>query len=288
MQRYNKYKTDLKGPLCYANDTIIYSAASEAAFAIQQNQDIIIEVCNWCFLNRLSINTKKTKHMLVMSRKDENVAVDVQLHVYMDNIKLENVHNYNYLGVKVDDKLSFTEFTDNKYNKVNMRLYHLKRLRPYINNEIANRIYKQTILPLMDYSDFMIESSSQPQIRCLEKLQEKAVKYIDNNMYGDMKYEDLCDLYSLQPVKLRWREHILCLMYRQSKMCRLIDTTKAYIDLRSNHSIKFKKPRKRTYELYLKSPMYRCAKLWDMLKPEVQKATTKVKFKSFIKQMCRP
>ena len=75
-------------------------------------------------------------------------------------LKLENVHNYNYLGVIVDDKLSFTDFTDNKYNKVNMRLYHLKRLRPYINNEIANRIYKQTILPLMDYSDLMIESSS--------------------------------------------------------------------------------------------------------------------------------
>ena len=111
----------------------------------------------------------------------------------MDNMKLENVHSYNYLGVIVDDKLTFTDFTDNKYNKVNMRLYHLKRLCPYINNEMANRVYKQLILPLMDYSDFMIESSSLPQIRRLEKLQEKAVKYIDNNMYSSLKYEDLCD-----------------------------------------------------------------------------------------------
>ena len=67
-----------------------------------------------------------------------------------------------------------------------------------------------------------------------------------------------------------------------------VDTSKAYIDLRSNKRVKFKKARKRTYELYLKSPLYRCSKLWDMLKPEVQKATTKVKFKSFVKQMCRP
>ena len=58
---------------------------------------------------------------------------------------------------------------------------------PYINNEIANRVYKHIILPLMDYSDFMIESSSLPQIRRLEKLQEKAVKYIDNNMYSSLK-----------------------------------------------------------------------------------------------------
>ena len=174
----------------------------------------------------------------------------------MDNVKLENVHSYNYLGVIVDDKLSFTEFTDSKYNKMNMRLYHLKRLHPYFNNEIATRIYKQTILALMDYSYFMIESSTIPQIRRLENLQEKAVKHIDNN--------------TVDPHYLRWRDHILCLMYRQSKMCHLIDTTKAYIDLRSNTSIKFKKARKRTYELYLRSPMYRCGKLWDMLRPEVQ------------------
>ena len=40
-----------------------------------------------------------------------------------------------------------------------MQLYQLKRLRPYINNDIACRIYKQTILPLIDYADFMIEST---------------------------------------------------------------------------------------------------------------------------------
>ena len=40
-----------------------------------------------------------------------------------------------------------------------MQLYQLNRLRPYINNDIACRIYKQTILPLIDYDDFMIEST---------------------------------------------------------------------------------------------------------------------------------
>ena len=38
--------------------------------------------------------------------------------------KLENEHCYNNLGVMVDDKLYFSEFAENKYNKVNVRLYH--------------------------------------------------------------------------------------------------------------------------------------------------------------------
>ena len=50
--------------------------------------------------------------------------------------------------------------------------------------------------------------------------------------------------------------------------------------------MKFKKPRKRTYELFLKSPLSQCSKIWEMLKPEVQKATTKVQFKNAIKFVC--
>ena len=95
----------------------------------------------------------------------------------------------------------------------------------------------------------------------LEKLQEKALKYIDNNAHNLLQYEDLCQLYGLQPLMLRWREHILCLMYRQSKMGHKVDTSKSYIELRSNKKVKFKKPRKRTYELFLKSPLSRCSKI---------------------------
>ena len=120
------------------------------------------------------------------------------------------------------------------------------------------------------------------------KLQENAVKYIDNNVYCTVPYEQLCGPNGIQPLKLRRREHILCLMYRQIKMGHKVDTKKAYIELRSNEKVKFKKSKKRKYELYLKSPMSRCSKIWEMLKPEIQKATTKGKFKKYITQMCRP
>ena len=77
-------------------------------------------------------------------------------------------------------------------------------------------------------------------------------------------------------------------MFRQSKKRRLIDVDRPQIILQSNDKVKFKKSRMGTYELYLKSPMHRSIKLWDMLKAEVQKATTKVKFKLTIKSMCSP
>ena len=133
----------------------------------------------------------------------------------------------------------------------------------------------------------MIESASSTVYNKLFKLQEKAVQYIDNNTNNKLTYDELCQMYDIQPLRLRWREHILCLMYRHSKKTHKLDEVRPKVNLRSNRKVKFKKKRKRLYEIYLKSPLCRCSKLWDMLAPGVQRSTTKVKFKNCIKPMCR-
>ena len=58
---------------------------------------------------------------------------------------------------------------DDKYNKVNLKISQLKQIRPC--TKIACKIYKQTILPLMDYGDFMTESGPISSVKPLEKLQ---------------------------------------------------------------------------------------------------------------------
>ena len=274
--------------LLYADDTILYASSNSVINAMRETQMLFNKLNVWCSLNRLSLNIKKTKHMYIQSNKDDYLNHNVNSKICLNGESLEDVHKYSYLGVVVDDHLSFNDFIDQKYNKVNMRLFQLKRLRPYITHDIACRIYKQTILPLLDYADFMIESTSPTTYNNLLKLQEKATRYIDNNANKNKSFDELYKLYNLQPLKLRWREHILCLMYRQSHMEHKLDMARPAINLRSNNKIKFKKTRMRTYEMYLRSPLYRCSKIWEMLTYDVQRATTKVKFKNLIKQICRP
>ena len=92
--------------------------------------------------------------------------------------------------------------------------------------------------------------------------------------------------YNVQPLCLRYREHISCFMYRQSKRSDILDPVRPAINLRSN-KVKFKKERVYKYALYLKSPKMCGVGVWDMLPAMVQKATTKVKFKALIKKICR-
>ena len=127
--------------LLYADDTILYTEADNIELAVKRNQKAMNKVCEWCYLNRLSLNTKKTKHMAIKSSRDCSICSDACNRVKVNGEYLDNVHSYNYLGVVVDDTLSYTDFVEQKYNKVNMRLYQLKRLRPYITNDIAKSIY---------------------------------------------------------------------------------------------------------------------------------------------------
>ena len=258
-------------------------------------QDLMSAVCKtqlaldclseWCKINRLSINIKKTKTMSIVNRSDLTKDKSCPT-TKLNGIQLEEVDKYNYLGVIVDNKLSFADFMDDKYNKVNARIYQLKQLRPYVSEDIACRVYKQTIVPLLDYADFMIESSAVMKHNRLEGLQEKAIKYINN---GNIVYNNIDDIYvryNVQPLKLRWREHMLCVAYRQSRMKHMVDTNRPNIVLRSHDRIKFKTIGKRHYELYLKSPLSRCIKVWNTVCKEVQRATSKVKFKKLIRPMC--
>ena len=251
--------------ILYADDTILYCSAASVDDAITRNQIGCTRLEKWCNNNRLTVNTAKTKHMFISSDKDTTGE-----YVTMYDENLENVCKYNYLGMIIDNKLSFNEFVDHKYNKVNLMVYQLGKIRKYISADTACTINKQTIVPLLDYCDFMIESSLVTRYNRLENLQERALKYIGGDLYS---------IYRVQPIKLRWREHICCLMYRQSNITSKLDYVRSTIRLRSNKKVKFRRVLKRNYQLYLKSPMARGIRIWETLTSEMQRATTKVKFK---------
>ena len=67
----------------------------------------------------------------------------------------------------------------------------------------------------------------------------------------------------------------------------ILDPFRPAINLRSIKKVKFKRDTKYRYQIYLKSPRIRGVRVWDMLPATVQKATTKVKFNTLIKKICR-
>ena len=74
--------------------------------------------------------------------------------IEIGNVVLDEVPSYNYLVVILDNKSLFDSFLKEKCRKIILRLHQLGKL---ITKAVANLVYKQTLLPLLDYADFLIE-----------------------------------------------------------------------------------------------------------------------------------
>ena len=219
----------------------------------------------WCNVNRLTINASKTKYLL-LKPKCQNQCLSPDLSIKIGNISLERVHSYNYLGVILDDALSFEKFMKEKCKRVNLQIYQLGKLRKFMDPHIANQIYKQTIVSLYDYADFLIESGPKMYIDRLLSLHEKAISIIDYNSHPKMKCKNLQMLYKLEcPIRRRHERHVL-IMYQLSKCEPILDNRRHKINLRSQRKVKFKH-KNRNLERLLKSPYNRGVKIWDHIFP---------------------
>ena len=264
----------------YADDTVLYTAHKNSHESARRLGEGLAILSEWCIRNRLTVNVKKTKHMIVCPPANLSLGPEVKL----NGESLDIVHKYNYLGVTIDDDLSFDSFLSEKCNKVNVRVYQLSRLRKFITSNIACLIYKQTILPVCEYADQMVECGPVQQVNKLQTLQDKAVRIIDNREHRHLGADGLHLLFRLNLLKLRRAEHLACSMYRLSKDIFRLEHGRPSVHLRSRNKIKFKIP-KRNYEKYLKSPLSRGVVLWDRIPELIQRSTTKVKFKTAIKSL---
>ena len=129
----------------------------------------------------------------------------------------------------------------------------------------------------------MVELGPAGGIARLQKLQDRALRVIDNNKHRALDTDMLANLYRITSLKLRRTEHLGLTMYRLSTDDCYIERSRPTVsNLRSNNKIKFIQ-HKRQCEKYLKSPLSRGITLWDRIPEAVKKSTTKVKFKAGIK-----
>ena len=108
------------------------------------------------------------------------------------------------------------------------------------------------------------------------------MKVIDNRDNPGMDITLLSNHYRIAPLKERRADHLSAIMFRLSKDDTYLDRSRPEIHLRNRNKVKFK-TFKRAHEKYLKSPFSRGITMWDRIPESVQKATTKVKFKSHLK-----
>ena len=138
----------------YADDTVVYAHVESLDIALRSLLPDIEQLEHWCMLNRLTVNTTKTKVMLFGSRRF--ILKNHHPPIHLNNTPLRYADDYKYLGVILDQYLNFRKHTQNIYKLAAHKVYTLSKIRPYITANAALNIKQKYSLLLIMVTYFMI------------------------------------------------------------------------------------------------------------------------------------
>ena len=132
----------------------------------------------WLQINKLSLNTKKTKFMVFHHRQRD--VSDMIPKVEINGQAIEKVSEFNFLGLIIDDHLNWDAHIQKTSNKVSRALGIMYRLKRFLPRNILRLLYNSLILPHLQYG-IVIWGYKHSR---LAKLQKRAVRTLCNSKYN--------------------------------------------------------------------------------------------------------
>ena len=192
--------------IVYADDTTVLIRGRNLTETKQHCNDILNRFYQYFTLNKLSINPAKTKIMIYkpsyQGNKHKKSLVDTSnINIIMNDKILEQVKSIKFLGVIINDKLTWEDHKQQIYNKVCKTLGILYKCKQAMNEKETIKMYKTFIQPYFLYAiEAWGHSITEQDI--LQKLQSKVLRLIFNCkrsddawMHNDNKITCLVELY---------------------------------------------------------------------------------------------
>lgn len=112
-------------PIIFADDTNIVFSHSNFNSLIMHGNSILEQTSRWFQMNRLSLNINKTNYM-VFRHINKNYSKD-DSKLFINNIEIQQVSHTKFLGVIVDEALSWKNHVEHVCKKNNKILWYYKK-----------------------------------------------------------------------------------------------------------------------------------------------------------------
>ena len=161
-------------------NTLIYFASKSVSEIQTQLTSGLTNVLSWLHANFLILDLEKTKIMLVGTHQRTAEADDLVTDVMeISNTRLERVNKFKYLGVLLDNTLSWKDHVEYIGNKISSRLGILRRARKVLPKPTCQMLCSTLVLPLFDYCSPVWDSCGVGSKAYPDKLNRRAACIIE-------------------------------------------------------------------------------------------------------------
>jgi hypothetical protein len=134
----------------FADDSLIYIICDSANLddSIHKLNSDLAKIYDWLCYSKLSLNIAKTKAMIITSKKVSPVPVS---QIMINDSPIEIVRSMKYLGILIDDNLTFQQQYDELLKKLNKKFYVFKRCSAKLNFESKKTFVRSLVFSHFNY-----------------------------------------------------------------------------------------------------------------------------------------
>ena len=265
----------------FADDTVLYKAIRNKVVDPQTLQDDLEKLEQWEEKWQMKFNVDKC-HLLVVSTKKTPHHTSYKLH----GKDLERVSKAKYLGVELNEKLTWDDHIESVTKKANRTSAFIHRNLKGCPPKVKAHCYKGLVRPLMEYASPIWDPSLKTNQDELEYVQRRSARRIFNDFQPTSSVTEMLQKLELPTLKERRKIDKVCMIFKIKNG--LIDiSSEEHLPTPPRPNRRYPNnifvPRSKT-STHLNSFFPSGIRLWNSLPPQAHSALTLPAFKSALEQ----
>ena len=166
--------------LMFADDSNMFLQGKDLKHMQEIMNKDLYNVSIWLKVNKLSLNIDKTHFMLFCGRKKPAVELNIQI----DGQNIQRVTETKFLGVIIDELLSWKDHIIHISKKVSRATGILNKIKYKLDKATLRNLYYTFLYPYLIYCNHVWGNACQSYMRKLITLQKKAIRIITSAKYN--------------------------------------------------------------------------------------------------------
>ena len=172
----------------FADDTFLSQESDNFVDLQKKVNKEPMNVSRWLEINKLTLNISKTKYMLVTNK---NKPQNEEFQIKVVSTKIENCTHYKYLGVLLDEKLSWKPHVEHICNKISKVCGIFSKLRHATSFHLLKQVYHALVASHLQYCNLAWGNAAESVLSPLKKIQNRIIRIISFAPFACHKVQDL-------------------------------------------------------------------------------------------------
>ena len=201
------FVSDILFTVMFADDTSIFVKNKNISVISDMLNAELAKISTWLQANRLSLNVDKSSFMLFKGSNGE----DIDLNISVNSKPLTRVTKVKFLGVIVDEKLSWKPHIGYISRKISKSLGIMYKIRKYVNTKSLRHLYFTLVYPYLLYRNIVWGTAYKTHLTTLTVLQNKIIRCMG---YKQASHTNTDSLYSeMRIMKFQaMNEYLTCIL----------------------------------------------------------------------------